>query len=70
MGQQDYSLAPLARSEAPLVRKHLYSVLNLQSLVTMENNPLRGLFRVSSPRPEQQLVTPRPTAPNMKFIRV
>ena len=29
----------------------------------MENNPLRGLFRVSSPRPEPQLVTPPPTAP-------
>ena len=29
----------------------------------MENNPLRGLFRVSSPCPEPQLVTPQPTAP-------
>ena len=29
----------------------------------MENNPLRGLFGVSSPRPEPQLVTPQPTAP-------
>ena len=29
----------------------------------MENNPLRGLFGVYSPRPEQQLVTPQPTAP-------
>ena len=29
----------------------------------MENNPLRGLFGVSSPRPEQQLVAPQPTAP-------
>src|SRR6266566_741866 len=28
----------------------------------MENNPLRGLFRVSSPRPEPQLVAPQPTA--------
>ena len=28
----------------------------------MENNPLRGLFGVSSPRPEPQLVTPQPTA--------
>ena len=40
----------------------------------MENNPLRGLFGVSSPRPEQQLVTPQPTAAteilNMKFLRV
>ena len=26
-------------------------------------NPLRGLFRVSSPRPEPQLVTPQPTEP-------
>src|SRR4051812_32862778 len=29
----------------------------------MENNPLRGLFGVSSPRWEPQLVTPQPTAP-------
>ena len=29
----------------------------------MENNPLRGLFGVSSPRLEQQLVAPQPTAP-------
>ena len=29
----------------------------------MENNPLRGLFRVYSPRPEPQLVTPQPSAP-------
>ena len=29
----------------------------------MENNPLRGLFGVSSPRPEPQLATPQPTAP-------
>ena len=29
----------------------------------MENNPLRGLFRVSSPRPEPQSATPQPTAP-------
>ena len=29
----------------------------------MESNPLRGLFRVSSPRPEPQLVTPPPIAP-------
>ena len=29
----------------------------------MENNPLRGLFGVSSPRPEPQLVTPQLTAP-------
>ena len=29
----------------------------------MENNPLRGLFGVSSPRPEPQLVSPEPTAP-------
>ena len=27
----------------------------------MENIPLRGLFRVSSPRPEPQLATPQPT---------
>ena len=29
----------------------------------MENNPLRGLFGVCSPRLEPQLVTPQPTAP-------
>ena len=29
----------------------------------MENNPLRGLLGVSSPRPEPQLVTRQPTAP-------
>ena len=29
----------------------------------MESNPLRGLFGVSSPRPETQLATPQPTAP-------
>ena len=29
----------------------------------MESNPLRGLFGVSSPRPEPQLVTPQPTGP-------
>ena len=29
----------------------------------METNPLRGLFEVSSPHPEQQLVTSQPTAP-------
>ena len=29
----------------------------------MENNPLRGLFGVSSPCPEPQLIAPKPTAP-------
>ena len=29
----------------------------------MENNPLRGLFEVSSPRSEPQLIAPQPTAP-------
>ena len=29
----------------------------------MENNPLRGLFGVSSPQPEEQRVSPQPTAP-------
>ena len=29
----------------------------------MENHHLRGLFGVSSPRPEPQLVAPQPTAP-------
>ena len=30
----------------------------------MESNPLRGLFGVSSPRPEEQRVFPQPTAPS------
>ena len=29
----------------------------------MENNPLRGLFGVSSPQLEPQLATPQPTTP-------
>ena len=29
----------------------------------MESNPLRGLFRVSSPRPVEQIVAPQPTQP-------
>ena len=29
----------------------------------MENNPLRGLSGVSSPRPEEQRVAPQPTEP-------
>ena len=29
----------------------------------MENNPLRSMFGVSSPRLEPQLATPQPTAP-------
>ena len=29
----------------------------------MENNPLRCLFRVSSPRPVEQRVAPQPTKP-------
>ena len=29
----------------------------------MENNPLRGLFGVSSPRTEEQRVSPQPTEP-------
>ena len=29
----------------------------------MENNPLRGLFGVSSPRPEAQIDAPQPAAP-------
>ena len=29
----------------------------------MENNPLRGLFRVSSPRLVEQEVSPQPTEP-------
>ena len=29
----------------------------------MENNPLMGLFGVSSPRSEPKLVIPQPTAP-------
>ena len=29
----------------------------------MENNPLMGLFGVSSPRPEPQSIAPQPTSP-------
>ena len=29
----------------------------------MENNPSRGLFGVSSPQPEEQRLSPQPTAP-------
>ena len=29
----------------------------------MENNPLRGLFGVSSPRPVEKRVAPQPTEP-------
>ena len=34
----------------------------------MENNPLRGLFRVSSPRLKTQRVAPQPTAPTENII--
>ena len=34
----------------------------------MENNPLRGLFGVSSPRLEPQLATPQPTAPTENIV--
>ena len=36
----------------------------------MENNPLKGLFGISSPRPEPQLVAPQPTAPteNIEYV--
>ena len=36
----------------------------------METNPLRGLFGVSSPRPEEQRVAPQPTEPteNIYFV--
>ena len=43
--------------------KLLLHAENLLSLVTMESNPLRGLFGVSSPRTEPQFATPQPTAP-------
>ena len=33
----------------------------------METNPLRGLFGVSSPRPEEQRVAPQPTEPTEIF---
>ena len=29
----------------------------------MENNPLRGLFGLSSPRPEEKIFAPQPNAP-------
>ena len=34
----------------------------------MENNPLRGLFGVSSPRPKPQLIAPQPTAPTESIV--
>ena len=36
----------------------------------MENNLLRGVFGVSSPRPKPQFVTPQPTAPteNIEYV--
>ena len=36
----------------------------------MENNPLRGLFGVSSPRPVEQRVAPQPNEPteNVYFV--
>ena len=34
----------------------------------MEHNPFRGWFGVSSPRLEQQRVSPQPTAPTEKEI--
>ena len=40
------------------------------SLVTMESNPLMGLFGVSPPRPEPQLFTPQPTTPTEKSFYV
>ena len=33
----------------------------------MENNPLRGLLGVSSPRPEEQRVAPQPTEPTVNI---
>ena len=50
-----------------LVRKNITTCWNLLSLVNMKNNPLRGLFEVSSPRPEPQLVIPQPTSPTEKI---
>ena len=34
----------------------------------MENNPWRGLFGVSSPRPKTQRVAPQPTAPTENIV--
>ena len=64
VGHQESFLAPLLGSEALLVRKILYYALKF--IVTCyygKKYPLRGLFGVSSPRAEPQLVTPQPTAP-------
>ena len=38
-------------------------MLKLLSLVTMDTNPFRGLFGVSSPRTEAQIVAPQLVAP-------
>ena len=79
LDHQGSFLAPLPGREALLVSgswqgKIITTCWNLLSHVTMENHPLRGLFEVSSPCPEPQLVTPQPTAPtkilNMKSLRV
>ena len=63
VGHQGSFRAPLSGSEVLLVSgnrwgKMITTCWNLLSLVTMENNHLRGLFGVSSPRPEPQLFTP------------
>ena len=59
VGNQDSFLAPLPGSVVPLVggiwKGKIYIVCwNLLSFVTMESNPLRGLFGVSSPWPKEQ----------------
>ena len=44
--------------EKLLLRAEIYC-----HLLLWKKNPLRGLFGVSSPQPEPELVTPQPTAP-------
>ena len=41
-----------------ILRAKIYCYLSLR-----KNYPLRGLFEVSSPQPEEQEVAPQPTAP-------
>ena len=54
---------PLPGSEVLLVRKNYYYVLKFIVTCYYGKQPLRGLFGVSSPRPETQLVAPQPTSP-------
>ena len=68
MGHQDSFLALLPGSEAPLVRKHLYSVLKFTVTCYYGKQSFEGFVRGIFTS-EQQLATPQPTAPteNIEF---